>query len=314
MSYNYPHSFLRQRLTSLCLQQISILVLSIWAVGLLCCNIMAEEKPGAVKAVNSFYPQFCFGFGASDPKYCTPAAQMKLLHTLDYDGYSQYGIDGLADVLKAVDDNRLKLFQFYVYVSLDPSKPRYDARLKEAIKLLKGRETIISLLIDGKQTSPAERERQTVEVVREIADMAAGCDLRVAIYPYYETVQDAINTVQKANRKNLGVIFSQVFFFITEDENNLKVTLKTAMPFLYAVNINGTDGGHKGYKGTDFSRLIQTLDRGSYDNLKLLTLLRELGYKGPIGLHCCYIRGDVCDSLARSMEAWKKFSARLESY
>ena len=280
-------------------------------LSLFCTVLMALEETAAPKAKNDFYPQFCFGFGASDPQYDTPAEQAKLLSTLGYDGYSHYKVDGLVAVLQAVDENHLKLFQFYVDVSLDPAKPKYDERLKEALALLQGRETIVSLLfLGGKTLSPSERESKTIAVLREIADMAKTFGLRVALYPYYETMQNTIDIVQKADRKNLGVIFSEVFFFISEEKKDLVVTLKTAMPYIYAVNINGVDGD---YKGNDLTRLIQTLDRGSFDNLALLKTLNELGYTGPVGLHCCYVKGNVQDNLARSMKAWKQLNSRLKS-
>lgn len=272
--------------------------------------LLAKDAPAAVDAKNPFYPQFCFGFGASNAGYATPAEQMKLLRELGYDGYSHYKVDGLSDVLKALDENHLKLFQFYIQVSFDAGKPKYDARLKEALALLKGRDTVVSLLIDGKASSPAEWERQAVDAIREIADIAADDELRVAVYPYYKSVQDTIRLVRNAERKNVGVIFSLTFFSLVEDEKDIEATLTSAMPWLFAVNINGTESG---YKGKDLTRVIQTLDRGSFDNLKVLRTLRRLGYTSPIGLHCCYVHGDVRDSLTRSMKAWNDLFSRLNA-
>lgn len=272
--------------------------------------LSAMDVPATADAKSPFYPQFCFGFGASDSRYTLPAEQIRLLRELGYDGYSHYGIDGLSDVLKALDEHHLKLFQFYIQVSLAPGKPKYDARLKEALALLKGRDTVVSLLMDDKTESPAGWEREAADAVREIADLAAAFHLRVAVYPYYKSVQEAVCVARKAERKNVGVIFSLAFFSLTEDEKDIEATLKSAMPWLYAVNINGTESG---YKGKDFLRLIQTLDRGSFDNLRLLRILEGLGYSGPIGLHCCYIPGDVRDNLTRSMKAWNDFSARLRT-
>jgi sugar phosphate isomerase/epimerase len=293
------------------MKTVAILLL---AVALMCLGgsvLLAGDGPAAVNARTPFfYPQYCFGFGASDPKYSTPAEQLRLLRELGYDGYSHYKIDGLSDVLKALDANHLKLFQFYIQVSLDPAKPKFDVRLKDAIASLKGRDTIISLLMDGGPPSKAEKEQRMVEIMREVADMAAVSGLRVAVYPYYISIQDAVRVAQKTGRKNVGVIFSEVFYFLSEDEKDIESTLKSAMPYIYAVNINGTDSG---CKDKDLARLIQGLDRGSYDNIKLLKPLRELGYAGPIGLHCCYVHGDVRDNLTRSMKAWKELLARLNA-
>ena len=38
--------------------------------------------------------------------------------------------------------------------------------------------------------------------------------------------------------------------------------------------------------GKSWSQLIQTLDRGSFDQVTFLKLLREIGFSGDIGLQC----------------------------
>jgi hypothetical protein len=35
------------------------------------------------------------------------------------------------------------------------------------------------------------------------------------------------------------------------------------------------------------------------------------GYKGPIGLQCYQVPGDIEDNLRRSMAAWRKFQDRM---
>jgi len=52
--------------------------------------------------------------------------------------------------------------------------------------------------------------------------------------------------------------------------------------------------------------LHSTLDRGSFDVGRLLKTLKQLGYRGPIGLQCYGLGGDTRDHLARSMNAWRK--------
>jgi hypothetical protein len=40
-----------------------------------------------------------------------------------------------------------------------------------------------------------------------------------------------------------------------------------------------------------------------------LKTLRELGYKGPVGLQCYGIEGDTREHLKESLAAWRKLSA-----
>jgi sugar phosphate isomerase/epimerase len=267
----------------------------------------AEDSPAADPA---FYAQACFY--RADQRYPTLTDQIKLLGELGYAGYSHFGMDGVPEVLRAVEEHHLKLFQLYANVSVDPAvKAKYDPRLKEAIVTLKGRETMIGLLLGGKPPSTTEWDPQAVETVREIADLAAASNLRVALYPHQgswiERVQDGVRVAKKTDRKNVGVVFSEVHFFLCDEEKNLEATLKSAAPFLYVVNINGTDGD----ESRELARVLQPLDRGSFDNLKLLKLLRQQGYQGPIGFHGYMIQGDVRENLIHTMDGWKKLSERL---
>ena len=149
-------------------------------------------------------------------------------------------------------------------------------------------------------------------VLREIADLAAKSGLPVAIYPhvgcYAQRVDDALRLVKKADRKNLGVCFNLCHFLILEDEKNLEQRLTEAAPHLLSVNINGADGGETTKMG--WKRLIQTLDRGSFDVGVVLRTLKRLHYTGPIGLQCFAIPGEPRDNLTRSMAAWRKLNGQ----
>jgi len=53
------------------------------------------------------------------------------------------------------------------------------------------------------------------------------------------------------------------------------------------------------------------LDRGVFDVFGFLKKLTAAGYKGPIGLQCYQVPGDIEDSLRRSMAAWRGFEVRI---
>ena len=83
---------------------------------------LARGGSRAAAGATPFYAQACFY--RPDERYRTLTDQIKLLGELGYDGYSHIGLDGLPEVLKAVDANHLKLFQLYAFVSIDPAKPQ----------------------------------------------------------------------------------------------------------------------------------------------------------------------------------------------
>jgi len=74
---------------------------------------------------------------------------------------------------------------------------------------------------------------------------------------------------------------------------------KSAMPYLFAVTINGADSGAKSWED-----IIQTLDRGTFGMRQFLKTLGDVGYTGPIGLQGYGIGGDVRDNLKRSINAY----------
>jgi sugar phosphate isomerase/epimerase len=216
--------------------------------------------------------------------------------------------------LRTLDAHGLKLSQIYLRVNVAPGKQAYDPSLKEVAKLLEGRGTILGLLVAGGKPSDPALDPRAVEVLREIADLAAEQGLRVAIYPHTnnwaETVEDALRVVKKADRKNLGVMFNLCHWLKTGGEaKGIEPLLKDAKPHLLAVTINGADAGLGRRGGWD--RLIQPLGSGSFDVHGLLRTLRALGYTGPIGLQCYGLRGDARDHLARSMAAWRNRQERL---
>jgi sugar phosphate isomerase/epimerase len=183
--------------------------------------------------------------------------------------------------------------------------------LKEAIEVMKGRNAILWLFVQSKKLEPSslEGDARAVQVIREIADVAAESGLRVALYPHtgfwVERVEDAIRVAKKADRKNVGVTFNLCHWLRTDDEKNMKSLIKSAMPHLFVVSINGADSG-----GKDWKQLIQTLDRGSFNILRFLKVLKKSGYTGPIGLQGYGIGGDAYENLKRSMSAWDKLSEK----
>jgi len=265
----------------------------------------APAKPGLTN------PFFAMDTGTKDARHQTPQSQAQMLKELGYAGIGPGGLQGVPEMLTALDAHGLKLFALYVGVNIDPDQPKYDPKLKEVIQTLKGRDTFIWLYLQSKKLKPSDPagDEQAVAVVREIADLAQQSGLRVALYPHtwfwLERVEDGVRVASKAERKNVGVTFNLCHWLKVGDEKNLDLRLKEAMPYLFLVTINGAD--HEG----DWDRLIQTLDRGQFDVYGFLKKLKALGYTGPIGLQHYGIKGDAHENLKRSMEAWKKFSARM---
>jgi len=248
------------------------------------------------------WPVYAFQNGVH---FKTVKERVQVLKELGYDGIGSAKLAQsdipLPQRLKNYDEAGLKLFSFYIGGKLTKEGHSYSPEIKEAIKQLKGRDTILELYVQGNKKS--NTDEQAVAFVREIADQAKESGLRIVLYPhagfYVDTMGAAVRVARKCKRDNVGVMFNLCHYLKVEPKTDLKTALTDAKPLLWQVS---TSGAKKG--GNSWGQLIQTLDRGDYDQKALFQMLREIGFKGNVGFQCYAIRGDSRENLKRSIEAW----------
>jgi sugar phosphate isomerase/epimerase len=228
--------------------------------------------------------------------------QTELAHKTGYAGIFYSGTKDIQKLLAAHQARGMKVLGIYTGMNLSDAKPGYDPGLPEAIRQLKGSGALITFTVSG---SAPNADDIAVTVIRDVADMAAQADLKVALYPHFgmhvARIEDALRLCERAGRPNLGIVFNLCHWLRSGDEVNMGVRLKQALPHTLMVSINGAD--HEG----DWDRLIQTLDRGAFDVKGFVAAIRSRGYAGPIGLQCYGIHGDREENLQRSMAAWQSF-------
>jgi sugar phosphate isomerase/epimerase len=254
-------------------------------------------------------PFFAMDTATKDASHQTAKEQVEMVKELGYAGMRCTAGKGLKEMAEELDKNDLRLFTVYLGINIDPDQPKYGPELKEAIEVLRGRNAMLWLFVQSKRykpSSPAGDDR-AVEILREIADMAAEADVRVALYPHtglwVQRVQDAVRVAKKVNRSNVGVTFNLCHWLMVDGGKNAKSLIQQAMPHLFVVTINGADSG-----GKDWKTLIQTLDRDTFDIQGFLKTLYSCGYTGPIGFQGYGIGGDAYDNLKRTMNAWRKLN------
>jgi sugar phosphate isomerase/epimerase len=260
------------------------------------------------------YPFFPFCIDWHDAKKRTMPEQAVMLKEMGYDGVGHIWLDNVAERLKTLDEAGLRLYQITMTVELAPGKQPYDPRFKEVLALVKGRQMQFALLVNGMKPSDPSVDAQAVPILREMADLARDSGAQLLLYPHLgswvERIEDSCRVADKVDRPNVGVMFNLCHWLRVDKQRDYKPLLKQAMPRLWAVSINGADVQDE-QPGWD--RYIQPLDKGSFDVGALLKILKELGYKGPIGLQCYGIGGDTREHLARSMTVWRtKLAANLE--
>jgi len=254
-------------------------------------------------------PFFAMDTATKDAKHQSAKEQVEMIRELGYAGIGCTAGKGLREMAEELDKNGLRLFTVYLGINIDPDQPKYGTELKETIEILKGRNGMLWLFVLSKKLKPSDSagDPRAVEILCEVAEMAAEANVRVALYPHtgfwVERVEDAVRVAKKVDRSNLGVTFNLCHWLMVDDEKNAESLIKSAMPHLFVVTINGADGG-----GKDWKTLIQTLDRGTFDMQRFLKTLYDCGYSGPIGFQGYGIGGDAHDNLKRTIDAWRQLN------
>ena len=268
-------------------------------------SMRSISPPGStIAAKPEAWPVFPFQNGVH---FKTTAERVKVLKELGYDGIGSAKLSKselpLPQRLKLYDEAGLKLFSLYVGGRLGSKEHTYSKAISQAIKDLKGRDTILELYVLGSKKN--NTDEQAVAFVQEIADQAKAHGVKIVLYPhtgfYIDRLSDAVRIARKAKRDNVGVMFNLCHFLRVEPKTDLAAALKDAGPLLWRVSTSGAEIG-----GNNWGQLIQTLDRGNYDQTALLALLKANGFKGVIGFQCYGIRGDAKTNLKRTITAWKK--------
>jgi len=260
------------------------------------------------------HPFFPFCIDWHDAKKRNFTEQAAMLKELGYDGVGHIWLDGVAERIKTLDEAGLKLYQITMNVEVAPGKTPYDPqKFKDVLALVKGRHVQFCLLVGGMKPSDPSGDPHAVEVLREMSDLALESGAQLLLYPHVgnwvERIEDSCRVANQVDRPNVGVMFNLCHWLRVDKSRDYKPLLKQAMPRLWAVSINGADN-HDDNPGWD--HYIQPLDKGSFDLGEFLRTLKELGYKGPIGLQCYGIGGDTKLHLASSMSAWKTLSVNLK--
>ena len=252
------------------------------------------------------WPFFVFENGVRQPRL---EAQVKMLKE---GGFGRIGSARPRDVgkqLKVYDEAGIPLASLYVGSSISPERAIYPDDLRQATKDLKGRDTLIELNIQGRMKEE-EGDQVAVPMVQEIADLARASGLKVALYPhagfYVDTLSDGLRIAKKSGRDNVGVMFNLCHFLKVEPNSDLEETIRAAGDRLFQVSICGANEG-----GRSWNALIQTLDKGTFNQAKLLKILKDIGYTGPVGLQCYGIPGNQAENMKKSMAAWNDLMQKV---
>jgi sugar phosphate isomerase/epimerase len=283
--------------------------------GLLVCGATngADEPQAAVPASTAAWAPPLYGFCMEifDAKKRPLPDQAQMLRELGFAGvgYPLWLGEDLDKNLRILDEAGLKLYLVYANVNVGPNAAPYDARVPDAIRKLKGRPTTVSVLLQGLPPGDPGGEQAAVQALRALGDVAAEAGLRISIYhhtgDWTASLLHTLQVVKLVNHPQVGANFNLCHWLMVDGDKDYRPVLREHAAKIFAVTINGAQLGTK--KWTD--GLIQPLDQGNFDNRQLLATLREIGYRGPIGLMCYGIPGDAREHLERSLNVWKAWGS-----
>jgi sugar phosphate isomerase/epimerase len=233
--------------------------------------------------------------------------KVKLLKDLGYVGL-EYHLNHaeLPRMLEALEKHGLELHAVYTVPWLEDP---VDPKLEDSIRRMKGHPTRIECAIRSrklKTPSDPAGDPQALELLERISDFCGDLGPVVSVYPHTwfwtEKVDDGVRLAKKSGRKNIGSNFNLVHWYWVKQSRSLEETLRASLPHLFTVTINN---------GKKSGREIWSLERGDYELLGVLKILKKLEYEGPVGLQCYSVPGSSEEHLRRSMEAWRKLLAEL---
>jgi sugar phosphate isomerase/epimerase len=245
----------------------------------------------------------------------SPDEQLDLVKQLGFDGvaWHERSPEQVKTAVADIEKRGLKMFAIYCPAKVTPEGDlTYSPTLPQLMETLKGHGTIIWLHIGGNGPAIGSLTGQepVVSKLRALADMAKANDLRIAIYPHVgewtARFGDATALAKVVKHPQFGVTFNLCHCLAMGDEPKISALLEEAKGVLFTVTICGADAG---VKGNEWNRLIQTLDRGTFDVGALLRKLKEIGFAGPIGFQGYGIRADARSILVPTIEAWRKLSS-----
>lgn len=237
-----------------------------------------------------------------------PVAVAATLDDLGYDGLGGSGTN-IKPLREALEARKLRLWNVYLTLKFEAGAPAVTPGLRTLITDLKGHSSTLWIAVQAVSGG----DEVAVAALREIADVAAASELRVSLYPHtgfwLARFSEAAGLAEKIERENLGITFNLCHWLKVEGEVDPIPDILKHQKKLQFVTVNGADRGDTKSMGWD--RLIQPLDRGTYDTAAFLKRLNEEAkWQGPVGLQSYGIPGDQRENLKRSMTAWRAMQSK----
>ena len=241
-----------------------------------------------------------------DAKKRTPAERVAMLQKL---GFKKYAYDWRAEHLPSFDEEVGLLEKAGIELTAVwfPAGLGADAqKLPAVIDRHKVTPQLWVMFGEPPVTGQAAKVEAAAKSLRPVAEAAAKRGCKLALYNHggwSGEPENQIAVIEALKLKNVGIVYN--LHHGHDHLDRLPALLKKMRPYLLAFNLNGMvkDGERAGKK-------ILPLGAGDKD-LRLLKLVRDSGYSGPIGI-LGHTQDDAAERLADNLDGLAWLRAQLD--
>jgi sugar phosphate isomerase/epimerase len=217
--------------------------------------------------------------------------------------------------LNALKKHNIKLESFWYYSGPHPENDKNFAAIIDVLKRHNVKTQIWAMItgIEGLDNMTQEQKVEAVSVpVKYIANKAAEVGSTVALYNHggwFGEPENQIAIIEHLKLPNLGIVYN--FNHAEEQIQRFAEFYPKILPYLYALNITGLEGG--------YPAKVVPVGHGNIE-FKVMKIIEESDYKGSIGIINEEFAPDAKDGLKLNLEGLKKYlketknSAALATY
>lgn len=287
----------------------------LWAtMGLACRKV--DGSGGVPRAPVRLHGTFVV-FGLCTAKM-SPAGQVAAVTRAGYSGlglprFDPTEIETFAR-LPEVASGRFRIPSVMWWSKVGDSIPYSD--LRKVLPQAQRMDMAIWMVAAGRRSDSGSLEA-AIRKYALVAEMCRQHGVSLVLYPHagtvIENVEQSLDVLDSLRRLGYPEVKTSLHLCHELKAGNLDrldSIITKAAPYLGIVTVNGAEPGLFGYRRAGWDRLIEPLDRGTFDIHPMLDLLARSGYGGPIELHTYNLKNpsmpDYDNHLERSLRRWRE--------
>ena len=280
----------------------------------------SAKLSGAEQTVRSIYT---YSFGGLENM--EPRAAVELLDGL---GSAGLAVEGRSEeslkrmdayyALSEQDEYDFKVFYGYMAHRFD----KYgfdDAGHRAAIDRLSPHQGTLWVWVRDAEQDGSITDERVEQFIRGILDYAITKEVKIILYPHYNTyfptTKDALRLVNKIDSPSLGIAINLCHELMSDRGPELTQTFALAQDRLAAVILSGSliELDRTDVRTMNASTIL-SLDESVFDLKPFVQLIKDSGFKGPVGFINFKPQREPADYLQRTMMRWRELCAEVGLY